>query len=135
MPSIKMVLESALYVSDLSRAVAFYRDVLGLPLLDEFDEMRGVAFAVGPSVLLLFRPELTLNGGSLPSHGARGPGHVAFSVRPEDMPAWRDRLLERGVAIECEHAFGENPASIFFRDPDGNLLEFAVASIWSWSVQ
>ena len=131
MPSLEMVLESALYVSDLPRAIAFYRDVLGLPLLNEFDEMRGVAFGVGPSVLLLFRPEMTLNGGSLPAHGARGPGHVAFRVLPENLPAWRRRLAERGVAIEREHAFGDNPASIFFRDPDGNLLEFAVAAIWS----
>jgi len=63
-------------------------------------------------------------------HGTRGPGHVAFRVSEEEMPKWRDRLRECGVAIEKEITFGENPPSIYFRDPDGNLLELAVRGIW-----
>jgi catechol 2,3-dioxygenase-like lactoylglutathione lyase family enzyme len=35
------------------------------------------------------------------------------------------------VAIEREFAFGDNPPSIYFRDPDGNSLELAVSTIWS----
>ena len=125
-------MESALYVSDLTRAVTFYRDVLGLRVMGEFDEQRGAALAVGPTVLLLFRAEETLKGGILPPHGATGTGHVAFRVQPEDIPAWRRQLEERGVKIEQEFAFGNNPPSIYFRDPDGNVLEIAVASIWPW---
>jgi len=125
-----MVLESALYVANVRRAVDFYRGVLGLRLLEEFDESRGAALAVGPSVLLLFRAEETSKPGALPAHGASGTGHVAFRVARRDLAAWRQYLIERGVPIEKERSFGDNPPSIYFRDPDGNLLELAVASIW-----
>jgi catechol 2,3-dioxygenase-like lactoylglutathione lyase family enzyme len=47
------------------------------------------------------------------------------------IPAWRKRLHDYGVAIEQEFAFGNNPPSIYFRDPDGNVLELAVAGIWA----
>lgn len=132
MPKIEAVMETTLYVNDVARAVAFYRDVLGLRLMDEFDEDKGAAFAVGPTVLLLFRAEATLRPGTLPPHGATGTGHVAFRVQPDEIPAWRDFLQSRGVPIETEHTFGSNPPSLYFRDPDGNLLEVAVASIWPW---
>lgn len=130
MPRVQAVLESALYVSDLPRAMAFYRDVLGLRLMESFDNARGVAFQVGPSVLLLFRAEETMKEGELPAHGASGTGHVAFRVEPQELPAWREHLARHGVTIESERRFGDNPPSIYFRDPDGNVLEFAVKTIW-----
>jgi len=40
-------------------------------------------------------------------------------------------LREYGVSIEKEFTFGNHPPSIYFRDPDGNSLELAVASIWA----
>ena len=58
MPKLNAVLETALYVDDLSRAQAFYEEELGLRLL--FGNQRMCAFDVGgKSVLLLF-----LRGGS-----------------------------------------------------------------------
>jgi catechol 2,3-dioxygenase-like lactoylglutathione lyase family enzyme len=127
------VLESSLYVTDLRRAVAFYRDVLGLELADEFEADRGAALFAGPGILLLFRAEVTRQRGALPPHGASGPGHVAFRVKPKELSAWRRRLAERGVTIEQEISFKGQPPSIYFRDPDGNSLELAVASIWPFS--
>jgi catechol 2,3-dioxygenase-like lactoylglutathione lyase family enzyme len=133
-PRIEAVLETSLYVSDLDRAIAFYQSVLGLRMLPDsyFEGGRGAALQVGlgPSVLLLFRAELTRNSEHVPSHGATGPGHVAFRVSPGQLPAWRERLCEHGVAIEREVAFGDHPPSIYFRDPDGNSLELAVPQIW-----
>jgi catechol 2,3-dioxygenase-like lactoylglutathione lyase family enzyme len=129
------VLETSLYISDLDRAVKFYREVLGLRLIEDmyFAGGRGAALQVGggPSVLLLFRAELTLQGGMLLPHGTTGAGHVAFRVEAEEIPAWRERLRTHGVAIEQEFAFGDSPPSIYFRDPDGNVLELAVEKIWA----
>lgn len=128
------VLETSLCIIDLKRAVAFYRDVLGLRLINDalFPEDRGAAFQVGnrPSVLLIFRADVTQLPGVLPPHGTTGAGHAAFRVEPDELPLWRQRLQEHGVPIETEFAFGNNPPSIYFRDPDGNSLELAVATIW-----
>jgi len=128
------VLETSLYVDDLDRALAFYEGVLGLRKINAgyFAGGRGAALQVGtgPSVLLLFRAELTRAGGELPAHGTAGAGHVAFRVVPGELDDWRKRLQAHGVAIEKEFAFGDHPASIYFRDPDGNSLELATAAIW-----
>jgi len=128
------VLETSIYVSDLKRAIAFYERVLGLQTIDEFPAGRGAALQVGPghSVLLVFVAEVTQRGGTFPPHGTTGEGHVAFRVDATEIPAWRERLRQHGVAIEKELTFDKNPPSIYFRDPDGNLLELAVSSIWSF---
>jgi len=134
-PHLHAVLETSLYVSDLDRALAFYRDVLGLRQIVDayFAGGRGAALQVGPgpSVLLLLRADITCHDGALPAHGTTGAGHVAFRVEPHEFPSWRQRLLAHGVAIEREFAFGHNPPSIYFRDPDGNSLELAVSEIWA----
>ena len=128
------VLETSLYVADLDRAVAFYENVLGLRQITDgyFEGGRGAALQVGSgsSVLLLFRADITRLGGILPAHGTTGAVHVAFRIEPRECDSWRQRLREHGVVIEKEFAFGNQSPSIYFRDPDGNSLELAVASIW-----
>jgi catechol 2,3-dioxygenase-like lactoylglutathione lyase family enzyme len=135
MTSPHSVLETSLYISDLDRAVKFYREVLGLRLIEDkyFVGGRGAALQVGtgPSVLLLFRAELTMQGGMLLAHGTTGAGHVAFRIEASEIPAWRERLRAHGIPIEQEFAFGDNPPSIYFRDPDGNVMELAVETIWA----
>lgn len=136
MPRVQAVLETSLYVGDLGRAIVFYENVLGLRVIPGgyFEGGRGAALQVGggPSVLLLFRAEITRREGSFPPHGTTGAGHIAFRVEAEDIPAWRERLRECAVAIEQEVAFGSSPPSIYFRDPDGNSIELAVPSIWQF---
>jgi len=133
-PRLHAILETSLYVTDLRRAVTFYRDVLGLRLINDeyFGDDRGAAFQVGagPSVLLIFRATVTQHPGTLPAHGTAGAGHAAFRVEPHELAIWREHLQNHGIAIEKEFTFGNNPPSIYFRDPDGNSLEFAVSSIW-----
>jgi len=126
------ILETSLYVSDLDRAVAFYRDILGLRLMVELENHRGAAFQVGagPCTLLLFRAEETRKGGAFPPHGAAGAGHAAFRIEAGELAGWRERLAAHHVAIEAELSFRGPPPSIYFRDPDGNSLELAVSAIW-----
>lgn len=131
----KAMLESALYVDDLDRAEAFYRDIIGLSPIVKVDG-RHVFFRCGDAVLLLFRPDATEVppeiGARLPvpPHGARGPGHLCFRATADEIEAWRARLSAHGVAIEADFEWPQGGRSIYFRDPDGNSLEFAEPRIW-----
>ena len=134
-PRLTGVIETALYVDDLARAARFYEDVLGLPALTSDKRFR--AYDVGGrSVLLLFRRGATLEtvrlpGGTIPPHDGHGPLHVAFAVPAEDLAAWTRRLEERGIAIEGRTIWPRGGESLYLRDPDGHLLEFATPGLWA----
>jgi len=129
------VLETALYVDDLERAAAFYEQALGLAILSEDSRFR--AYDVGGSnVLLLFMRGATLEtvhlpGGTIPPHDGHGPLHIAFAIAADDLPAWERRLGERGIAIEGRTNWPRGGRSIYFRDPDGHLLELATPGLWA----
>lgn len=123
------VLESCLYARDLEAAERFYSGVLGLEAISRV-EGRHVFFRCGAQVFLVFNPETTRDGGELPPHGAEGPGHLAFSVREEEIDAWRRRLEEGGVEVEREAEWPRGGRSLYFRDPAGNSIELAPPRIW-----
>ena len=129
-PTIRRVLETALYVDDLERSKTFYADVLGLPFHSEIAG-RNVFFRCGEGMLLLFLAEETEKPfGAIPSHGARGAGHVCFAVDPATLEAWKAKLLAAGVVIESEYQWGDRGRSLYFRDPAGNSLELSHPGIW-----
>ena len=129
------VLETSLYVEDLSRAVSFYEETLGLTPL--FRDSRLCAMDCGPgSVLLLFVRGMTseiqrLPGGEIPAHEGKGRLHFAFAIAKEDLPAWERRLNEKGVPIEARVKWPRGGDSLYFRDPDANLVEIATPGLWS----
>ena len=124
------VLETALYADDLRAAEIFYRTVLELAF-DSKEDGRHVFFRCGAGMLLIFDPSATgTSTGDVPSHGARGPGHVAFSVRENDLRAWEQQLESRGVQIEASIDWPTGGRSIYFRDPAGNSLELTTPQIW-----
>jgi catechol 2,3-dioxygenase-like lactoylglutathione lyase family enzyme len=135
MPKLNGVLETALYVDDLDRAARFYEDVLGLSALTSDRRFR--AYAAGPhSVLLLFQRGATLEtvvlpGGTIPPHDGHGPLHVAFAIAREDLTAWERRLEQSGIAVEGRTAWPRGGHSLYVRDPDGHLLEFATPGLWA----
>lgn len=135
MPKLNGVIETALYVDDLARALSFYRGTLGLNLIN--DDARFAAFDVGGrSVLLLFHRGATLEtvhlpGGTIPPHDGHGPLHVAFAVSAGELAEWERRLTEQGVAIEASTAWPKGGRSIYFRDPDNHLLELVSPGVWA----
>ena len=127
---IQAVIETAIYLDDLDQSERFYRDVLGLPVIVK-EPGRQIFFRVGTSsVLLAFLAEATLKGDQLPAHGTKGPGHFALGIDAGDLDAWRQRLTEKGVAIEQEMEWPRGGKSIYFRDPAGNLVELVTPGIW-----
>ena len=124
------VLETALYADDLLEAEVFYSTVLGLEL-DSKEDGRHLFFKCGQTMLLIFDPHATkAEGGPVPPHGTRGPGHVAFAVDPSDLEAWVEQIEGRGVKIDARIAWPAGGRSIYFRDPAGNSLELATRQIW-----
>lgn len=134
MPKLTDLKETALYVDDLARAMAFYRDVLGLETLVE--EKRFCAFDVaGKHVLLLFvrgsSVETTeLPGGTIPPHDGSGQLHTAFSVEASELPAWESHLSTYQVPVLGRVVWPRGGTSIYFRDPDGHLLELMTPGVW-----
>ena len=135
MPKLDGILETALYTDDMARARQFYEEVLELEPI--FSDDRLCAYAVaGRDVLLLFRrgtttETVTIPGGTIPGHDGAGPLHIAFAIGREDLEDWERRLAAHQVEIEGRTDWRRGGQSIYFRDPDGHLLELATPGLWS----
>ena len=134
MPALLGVLETVLYVEDFARACAFYEGVLGLNGV--YRDQRLCAYDVGGrGVLLLFLrghslQTVKLPGGTIPPHDGHGPVHIAFSIAAADRADWEARLTAAEITIEGRTTWPRGGESIYFRDPDGHLLELATPGLW-----
>lgn len=111
-----------LKVSELGRAIAFYRDVLGFTVTQRFGTQAAFLSAGG------YHHHVGLNtwesaGGAAPPPGSTGLFHAAFlyPTRAALAQALR-RLLAAGVPLDgaADHGVSE---ALYLRDPDGNGLE------------
>jgi catechol 2,3-dioxygenase-like lactoylglutathione lyase family enzyme len=59
-----------------------------------------------------------------------GAGHIGFRIPAESLAEWRRRLRKREIAIESEFQWPAGGISIYFRDPDGHLLELLTPGVW-----
>ena len=129
------ILESALYVTDLEKAEAFYSEVLGLGRIAKAED-RHVFFRCGQGVLLIFNAEATCQPPTpdarlpVPPHGTTGQGHLCFAATADEIDRWKAHLTANGIAVEADFEWPNGGRSIYFRDPSGNSLEFAEPRIW-----
>ena len=120
------VSELVLEVSDLERAERFYADVLGLPVVERWQNREAVWLMAGDRTRIgLWTPQVGLAGG-------RGGTHVHYAMHvPRDRYAAAvDTLRARGQDVE-EHrvpAYDESRAA-YVTDPDGNVVE-----LWTYDV-
>jgi catechol 2,3-dioxygenase-like lactoylglutathione lyase family enzyme len=128
-PKADGILESSLYVSDVSRSVRFYQETFGFAVISEFGE-RGCAMHAGPrQVLLLFKKGASRTFSS--PHDGGGELHLAFAIAAAELAPWESWLQERGIAIEEKRTWEEGGHSLYFRDPDRHLLELVTPGTWS----
>jgi lactoylglutathione lyase len=126
-PVVRGLFETHVTVADLQRSLRFYRDVVGLQVAYEISE-RGAAF------LWVGEPGGAMLG--LWSLGTSPIGmrlHLAFAVDLDDVLRAPRSLAAAGVAPLSFYAEGaEEPsvigwmpaAAVYFRDPDGHMLEY-----------
>jgi lactoylglutathione lyase len=125
--SVRGLFETHLTVADLPRSVAFYRDVVGLPVALDVPE-RGAAFhwigQPGQAMLGLW---------SIGSAPMSMQLHIAFGMSLPDVLAAPERLRSHGVQplsffgepADEPSVIGWMPAAaIYFHDPDGHQLEY-----------
>ena len=127
------IVETCINVAEINRAREFYQSLFSFEAM-VCDE-RFCALRAGPDVLLLFthggsNEPLVIRGGVIPPHETGGAGHLAFAIPSDALDTWRTRLRESGIEIESEVQWERGGASLYFRDPDANLLELATPGVW-----
>ncbi len=128
--SIKALGEISIRVKDLGGMCRFYEEVLGLPILRRDDSFVFLRIADGyaghPQVLNLF---IASNDDF---HDSLSPDvdpavtslhHIAFNIALEDYERERQRLTALGVLVQATTHPWLHVRSLYFPDPEGNLLE------------
>ena len=133
-PSVNRILETSLYVDDLGRSTAFYRRLFGFEVMFQDDRMCAMAVP-DRQVLLLFRKggsvhPVEMPFGVIPAHDGQGALHLCFAIDRDALDPWRNHLRSLGIAIESEVAWPRGAISLYFRDPDGHVLEVATPGLW-----
>jgi catechol 2,3-dioxygenase-like lactoylglutathione lyase family enzyme len=113
-------LQNAYYVTrNMDRAVAFYRDTLGLRVKFQ-DGARWAQFDAGGVNFSLSSPE----------EAAQGAAGAVIIFEVEDLDAARAGLEQAGAPVLDTRDMGAHGRSLTFRDPDGNLVQlFQRASV------
>ena len=112
---------TVIFARQMSKMREFYGSTMGFPLHRELSP-KWVEYRVGSNTLALAEPGPRFND-PLPPVGVMSL-QLAFRVAPQEVDACAATLAERGAAIvspPTDQPFGHR--TLFFRDPDGNVLE------------
>jgi catechol-2,3-dioxygenase len=134
-PPISHLLETSLYVADLSQSKEFYQKIFGFDTLLEDGRMCALRVP-GSGLLLLFKHDGSLHpshtpGGLIPPHGGNGQIHLCFAIPLASLENWLAHLENQGVALESLVRQTYGGISLYFRDPDGHSVEVATPGLWA----
>ena len=119
-PSIERVAHVGVFVTDLKKSIAFYRDILGLKVTDENPEAGMVFLSSHPDDE---HHEVLLASGREAPANVKLLQQIAFrcSALADVLEYWK-RFKAHGVKIMYTITHG-NAISCYFKDPDDNILE------------
>jgi catechol 2,3-dioxygenase-like lactoylglutathione lyase family enzyme len=112
---------TVIFARDMKKMRRFYQDVMGFPIHSSLGE-GWTAYQVGACLLALTERGVMFRDAPTPQ-GALSL-QLAFRVTPGEVDQCAEALRAAGIAIEMEPA--DQPwghRTVFFRDPDGNVLE------------
>ena len=119
--AIQAVDYTVIIVRDMVAMRAFYEGVLRFTVTRELSE-NWVEYQIGSTVLALSNPGLT--AGDAPTPAGSAALQLAFKVPVAAVDACAAELMAQNIAVlspPTDRDFGH--WTLFFRDPDGNLLE------------
>jgi catechol 2,3-dioxygenase-like lactoylglutathione lyase family enzyme len=119
--AIRAIDYTVIFVRDMDAMRRFYEDILGFRLLRELSP-GWMEYRVGENTLALAKPRLT--AADVPTPSGSASLQLAFKVSAAEVDQCADELVRQGVNIlspPTDQVFGHR--TLFFRDPDGNLLE------------
>jgi predicted enzyme related to lactoylglutathione lyase len=117
------IVEVILYVSDMERAVCFYRDFLGLTPISPQCQDYGHEFWV---ILNTGGCKLCLHGGGKDDRGSDAP-KIVFHV--DDIHAWRSALIAKGLPVEPIFSPTSGILVCNSADPDGNRFSLESSAV------
>ena len=123
-------------VSDLDRAVDFYRDVLGLSVIAEFS-VSGAAFETGVDIDGASAQFAHLDGGDirielvaydpvaegLPTAQLNQSGATHLGLEVDDLDTFYNELPPTVDTLSPPQTTATGTRILFLRDPEGNLIE------------
>jgi catechol 2,3-dioxygenase-like lactoylglutathione lyase family enzyme len=119
--AIRAIDYTVIFVRDMTAMRRFYEGILRFPLTRELSP-GWVEYQIGGNTLALARPSRTAQDAPTPAGSASL--QLAFKVSAPDVDRCADELVRQGVELlspPADQPFGHR--TLFFRDPDGNLLE------------
>jgi catechol 2,3-dioxygenase-like lactoylglutathione lyase family enzyme len=119
--AIRAIDYTVVFVRDMQAMRHFYEEVLGFELLRELSA-GWIEYRVGGNTLALARPSRTAKDAPTPTGSASL--QLAFKVSVSEVDLCAEELVRQGITLlspPTDQPFGHR--TLFFRDPDGNLLE------------
>lgn len=119
--AIRAIDYTVIFVRDMAAMRRFYEDILGFPLFRELSP-GWIEYRVGDNTLALARP--SRSAADLPTPDGSASLQLAFKVSAPQVDQCADELVRHGLKLlspPTDQVFGHR--TVFFRDPDGNLLE------------
>ena len=115
-PKLSEIGQIAITVSDVSKALPFYRDVLGLTFL----------FSPGPNLAFLFAGKVRIMLSTPQGAGTVGANSILY-FKVTDIVATHSAIVARGATNERAPQLAAKMPDHelwigFIRDPDGNLI-------------
>lgn len=102
--------------NDIDKAIAFYRDTLGLEMYGHFEEMKWAEFNAGNTTFAINDPS------AFDANMKAQPGGAAVAFSVDDVAAAIEELESKGVKVTLP--VNESPVCHFacILDPDGNTV-------------
>lgn len=119
--AIRAIDYTVVFVRDMDAMRWFYEAIMRFPLQRELSS-NWIEYTVGSNTLVLSRPGLTAS--DVPTPYGSAALHLAFKVSALEVDQCAEELIRTGINLvspPTNRDFGHR--TLFFRDPDGNLLE------------